>query len=152
MLDTRAIVVRLEGKEAVVEAVHGGGCGACAGGSCSSGSMSKMLCVKPRQFRVLNEIGARIGDEVEVSVAEGALLRSALTLYALPMALLFVGAVVGSSWAGASGHDAGAAAGAAAGLLLGFVLARIITLRQGGRAASSPVITRCVGAEKTAVL
>ncbi len=151
MLDTRAIVVRVEGKEAVVEAVHGGGCGACAGGSCSSGSMSKMLCVKPRQFRVRNEIGAQIGDEVEVSVAEGALLRSALTLYALPMALLFAGAVAGSSWAGAGGHDAGAAAGAAVGLLSGFALARIITSRPE-RAASSPVITRSVGADKTAVL
>ncbi len=150
MLDTRAIVVRLEGGEALVEAVHGG-CGACAGSGCSSGSMSKMLCVKPRQFRVRNGVGAQIGDEVEVSIAEGALLRSALTLYALPIALLFAGAAAASSLAGASGHDAGAAAGAAVGLLLGFTLARIITARPG-RAVSAPVITRCVGAGKTAVL
>ncbi len=148
MLDTRAIVVRLEGDEAVVEAVHGGGCGACSGANgCSSGSMSKMLCVKPRQFRVRNEIGARVGEEVEVSVAEGALLRSALTLYALPIALLFAGAIAGSAWAGAGAHDAGAAAGAAAGLLAGFALARIITKRQQSRSASAPAITRCVGAE-----
>lgn len=143
MLDTRAIVIRLEGEEAVVEAVHGGGCGACTGGSCSSSSMSKMLCVKPRQFRVRNQIGARIGQEVEVSVAEGALLRSALTLYALPLAFLFAGAVAGSGAAG----DAGAAAGAAGGLLTGFALARHITRRQQGRASSSPIITRCLGAE-----
>jgi sigma-E factor negative regulatory protein RseC len=153
MLDTRAIVVRLEGKEAVVEAVQGGGCGACAGGKgCSSGAMSKMLCVKPRQFLVRNDIGARVGEEVEVSVAEGALLRSALTLYALPMALLFAGALAGSAWAGASGHDAGSAVGAVVGLLAGFALARIVTSRRSSRAASAPVITRCVGAEKNAVL
>ncbi|HEY5994744.1 MAG TPA: SoxR reducing system RseC family protein [Gallionellaceae bacterium] len=153
MLDARAIVIRLEGEEAVVEAIHGGGCGACAGGQgCSSGSMSKMLCVKPRQFRVRNDIGARVGEEVEVSVAEGVLLRSALTLYALPMVLLFAGALLGSGWAGASSHDAGAAVGAVAGLLAGFALARTIIKRQHGRAAASPVITRCVNAEKSAIL
>ncbi len=151
MLDTRAIVVRLEGGEAVVEAVHAGGCGACTG-SCSSGSMSKMLCVKPRQFRVRNAIGARVGDEVEISVAEGALLRSALTLYALPLALLFAGAIAGSHWAGASGQDAGAALGAAAGLLAGFTLARHLTARQRSHEASVPVITRYAGAGKSAVL
>lgn len=148
MLGARAIVVRLEGEEAVVEALHGGGCGACAGGACSSGSMSKMLCVKPRQFRVRNKIGAHVGEEVEVSVVEGALLRSALILYALPMALLFVGAAAGSSRAG----DAGAAIGALAGLLSGFVLARIITRSRQALASASPVITRCLDAGKNAVL
>ncbi len=149
MLETRAIVVRAEGENAVVEAVHGGGCGACAGGSCSSASMSKMLCVKPRQFRVRNAIGARPGEEVEVSVAQGVLLRSALTLYALPMALLFVGAATGSGWAGAGVQDAGAAVGALAGLSLGFILVRIISSR---RAPALPVITRCVSVGKTVVL
>jgi sigma-E factor negative regulatory protein RseC len=148
MLDTRAIVVRLEGDEAVVEAVHGGGCGACTGGSCSSSSMTKMLCVKPRQFRVRNQIGARVGEEVEISVAEGALLRSALTLYALPLVLLFTFAATGSSQAG----DAGAALGAVAGLVIGFALAGIITRRQRALASAAPVITRCMGAGKSAIL
>lgn len=151
MLDTRAIVIRVEGEAAVVEAVHTGGCGACTG-SCSSGSMSKMLCVKPRQFRVRNAIGARIGDEVEVSVAEGVLMRSALTLYALPLVALFAGAFAGAHWVGSSGQDAGAALGAAAGLLAGFALARLIAARQRNLASSSPVITRHAGEGKSAVL
>lgn len=153
MLETRAIVVRLEGEEAVVEAVHGG-CGSCGNGNgCGSGNISKMLCVKPRQFRVRNGVGARVGEEVEVAVAEGALLRSALTLYALPLALLFAGALSGAHWlAGAGGNDAGAALGAVAGLLAGFALARLIVSRQRGRLGAYPAITRCGVADKSAIL
>jgi sigma-E factor negative regulatory protein RseC len=154
MLETRAIVIRLEGEEAVVEAVQGGGCGSCGGGNaCASGKMSQMFCVKPRQFRVRNGIGARVGEEVEVAVAEGALLRSALTLYALPMAMLFAGALSGAHWLGGSaGNDAGAALGALAGLLAGFALAGLIASRKRIQIASSPAITRCGSAGKSVIL
>jgi len=154
MLETRAIVIRLEGEEAVVEAVHGGGCGSCAGGNgCSSGALGQMFCVKPRQFRVRNGIGARVGEEVEVAVAEGALLRSALILYALPMSLLFAGALSGAHWlASVGGDDAGAALGAATGLLAGFALARVIAAWPRNRLASIPVIIRCGVAGKSAIL
>lgn len=148
MLETRAIVVRLEGEEAIVEAVQSGGCGACGGGGCSSSAMSQMFCVKPRQFRARNGIGARPGEEVQVAVAEGALLRSALILYALPIALLFGGAMAGSSLAGSPASDAGAAAGAVAGLAAGFALARFIISRRRTRAESFPAIIRCDSAGK----
>jgi len=145
MLETRAIVMQLEGAEAIVEAVQGGGCGLCAGSKgCGSGKMSQMLCVRPRQFRVRNEINARIGEEVQVAVADGVLLRSALTLYGLPLLLLFGGALLGSHWTGdAAGHDAGAALGAAIGLLLGFSLAGFLASRQRASSAAFPTIVRC---------
>lgn len=155
MLETRAIVVQLEGSEAIVEAVQSGGCGLCASGGkgCSSSKLSEMLCVKPRQFRVKNGINARIGEEVQVEVADGILLRSALTLYGLPLLLLFGGALLGSHWSnGAAGHDAGAAIGAAVGLLAGFLLAGFLASRQRASSAAYPSIVRCESMKNSAIL
>lgn len=130
MLETRAIVIKVEGREALVEAVHGGGCGACGGGSsCGSGKLAEAFCVRPRQFRARNEINAQAGEEVEISVRDGALFRSALTLYGVPLILLFAGAAAGEHWLGAAGRDGGAAIGALAGLLAGFALAARLSAR-----------------------
>lgn len=131
MIETRAIVIRTEGEEAVVEPLQtGGGCGACTGGACGSSKLAEAFCTRPRQFRARNGINAQVGEEVEISVRDGALFRSALTLYGLPLLLLFAGAVSGEHWIVAAGRDGGAAIGAAAGLLGGFSLAASISARQ----------------------
>lgn len=127
MLETRAIIVRLDGAEAVVEAMQGGGCGHCdSKNGCGGGKLSALFCTQPRRFRVHNGIDARVGDEVQVSVADGALLRSALIMYMLPLALLLLGATLGASLAdGVSRRDAYAVIGALFGLAAGFALARL---------------------------
>lgn len=154
MLETRAIVVRIEGSEAIVEAVRGGGCGLCAGGKgCGSGKLSEVLCVRPRQFRARNGINAGIGEEVRVVVADGMLLRSALTLYGLPLLLLFGGALLGAHWVGgAAGRDAGAAIGAGLGLLGGFLLAGFLASRLRASPAAFPDIIRCGGTDNSVTL
>lgn len=144
MLETRAIVIKLEGREAVVESLQGGGCGACGSQGCGSGKLAEALCVRPRQFRALNEANAQVGEEVEISVKDGALFRSALTLYGLPLVALFAGAVLGAyGSAGAAESDGGAAMGALVGLVGGFALAGMLAARQR-RAGSSatPSISR----------
>lgn len=153
MLETRAIVVQLEGAEAVVEAVHGGGCGLCSSNKgCGSGKLSKVFGVQSRQFRVRNEIDARIGEEVQVAVADGVLLRSALTLYGLPLLLLFGGALLGSYWiVGTAGRDVGSVIGASVGLLVGFPLAGFFASRQRASSAAFPAIARCENMNNSAI-
>lgn len=127
MLETRAIVIRVEGQDALVEAAREGGCGQCdSANGCGSGTLSRLFCSgKPRHFRVSNDIAARPGDEVQISVADGVLLRSALLLYMLPLALLLAGGFLGSQWAAdAAGRDGYAALGALLGLVAGFALAK----------------------------
>lgn len=125
MLEMRAVVTRVAGDEAVVRVV-GGGCGHCSSeGGCGSGALSRLFCsTKPREFTVRNQAAAREGDEVQVSLPDGVLLRGALKMYVLPLALLLAGGIAGAGMAekGASG-DLYAAAGALAGLLLGFIIA-----------------------------
>lgn len=131
MLETRATVVYLDGDEAVVAAKQGG-CGQCDSvNGCGSGKLAQLFCTQPRQFRVRNEVNARVGEEIQVSVADGVLLRSAATLYLLPLALLLAGALLGSYLAiDVVSRDSYAAAGALFGLIAGFALARFFTFRQ----------------------
>lgn len=143
MLEARAIVVELEGPEAIVEARQSGGCGHCDDAkSCGAGKLSQLFCVRPRRFRVRNAINAHIGEEVEVQIADGVLLRSALTVYFLPLLLALAGGTLGTHWAADyASADGYAAVGAATGLIAGFLLVKLSALRHP---AATPVIKRCV--------
>jgi sigma-E factor negative regulatory protein RseC len=142
MLETRAIVVQIDGQHALVEANQGNGCGQCNGKGCGTGKLSQLFCSKPRQFQVDNPINAAVGDEVIVSVMDGAVLRGIGLVYLLPLALLVAGAMLGSLCAAqAEQRDGFAAAGALVGLIGGFVLSRRIASRQT-RQQNRPYIAR----------
>ena len=143
MLEMRAIVIQVMGEEASVQPLSTGGCGHCdSEGGCGSGTLTKLFCSsKPRSFIVRNEAGAKVGDEVQVSIPDGVLLRGAVKMYVLPLILLLVGGIAGVGLAGvAAMRDAYAAAGAGIGLLLGFILARL-SPGVGRAVASSIVVT-----------
>lgn len=140
MLEARAIVIQLEGREAVVEARQSGGCGHCDDAKgCGAGKLSQLFCVRPRRFRVRNAINAHIGEEVEVQIADGVLLRSVLTVYFLPLLLALAGGMLGTGWADQANTDGYAAVGAALGLVAGFLLVRLTALRSP---ADAPTIRR----------
>ena len=131
MLETRAIVVQIEGRYALVNASQGNGCEQCNGKGCGSGKLTQLFCGKPRRFRVDNSIDARVGDEVIVSVADGAVLRGIGLVYLLPLALLVAGVLLGSLFATQmEQRDGYAAAGAGIGLIGGFILSRWIASRR----------------------
>jgi sigma-E factor negative regulatory protein RseC len=142
MIETRAIVIRLEGKEALVESTQGGGCGNCdSENGCGSGKLSQLFCSTPRRFRVRNDANAQVGSLVQVTLEEGVLLRSALLMYLLPLALLLGGALAGAQWANDDvNSDAWSAIGGLIGLSLGFVLVKVISLRRRLSAVAQPVI------------
>lgn len=143
MLEMRAIVIQVEGDEASVQPVGTGGCGHCSSeGGCGSGTLTKLFCSnKPRHFKVSNKARARVGDEVQVTIPDGALLRGAMKMYVLPLMLLLIGGIAGAGLAGdaAAGRDAYAVMGAVIGLVLGFVLARLSP--GGGQAVALSIVT-----------
>lgn len=125
MLETRAIVVQVDGKRAFVQASQGNGCGQCGGKGCGTGKLSQLFCSKPRQFEVENPVNAGVGDKVIVSVAEGAVLRGIGLVYLLPLLLLLIGATLGSLLAAQAGQrDFYAAIGALSGLAAGFAFVK----------------------------
>jgi len=142
MLETRAVIVQIEGQYAFVQASQANGCEQCSGKGCGAGKLSQLFCSKPRQFQVNNSINAGVGDEVIVSVAEGSVLRGISVVYLLPLLLLVMGAMLGNAWVEQPGQrDGYAAAGAIIGLAAGFVIAKWISLRQN-RNHSLPYIAR----------
>jgi sigma-E factor negative regulatory protein RseC len=131
MLETRAIIMQLEGQYALVKANRVNGCEQCQGKGCGVSKLSQLFCSKPRQFRVDNSINASIGDEVVISVAEGAVLRGIGLVYMLPLLLLVMGAMLGSVGVESLGQrDAYAVTGALLGLAGGFMIAKWIAVRQ----------------------
>ncbi len=116
MSETRGIVTAVDGDHALVR-TEDNGCGRChESGGCGGVRVSQMLCSAPREWRVLNPRGAKVGEAVRVAVDAGAVGASAMLIYVQPLLLLFAGAVIGSALFG----EAGALAGAGAGLIAGW--------------------------------
>ncbi|MBU0621254.1 MAG: SoxR reducing system RseC family protein [Gammaproteobacteria bacterium] len=139
MLEMRAIVTETVSDEATVQ-VLGSGCGHCnSEGGCGSGTLSKLFCsTKPRRFVVRNQVGAKVGDEVQVSLPDGILLRGALKLYVLPLVLLLAGGIAGAALASEGvSRDMYAVTGAVAGLLSGFAIAKLSSSGAGRAVATS---------------
>lgn len=139
MLEMRAIVTGVGNDEATVQ-VMGGGCGHCnSEGGCGSGTLSKLFCsTKPRRFVVRNQVRAKVGDEVQVSLPDGILLRGALKLYVLPLALLLAGGIAGAALSSEGvSRDIYAVSGAVAGLLSGFAIAKLSSSGAGRAVATS---------------
>lgn len=134
-MENRGIVTRVEGTYALVEVrPMSGGCGRChEAGGCGSHLLNEAL--RPQRmnsYRLMNGIGARIGDAVMISVPEGAVLRVALLAYLLPVLCLIVGAAIGTS---VYGEDRFALAGAVIGLMTGLLLLRLLQPRLARGAA-----------------
>ncbi|GAB5604764.1 SoxR reducing system RseC family protein [Sideroxyarcus sp. TK5] len=141
MNEMRAIVLSLHGSEAEIAPVGGNGCGHCASGNgCGSGKLSQLFCSsKPRSFKVGNAVNAQVGDEVNVGLPDGVLLRNSILMYVLPL-MCMLGAALLASGIFAGARDGAALLGAAAGLVAGFLVVRQLTKRSGMQAVVRSVV------------
>ena len=132
----RAIVRELDTDSALVE-VEQGGCGRChEQGGCGGQSLTQMFCSEPKRYRVVNHIGAGVGDRVVVAIAAGSVRKSANLGYVLPLTATIAGAMLGMQL----GEDQGAMLGAATGLLLSFIYVGRRTSNGTGFSATRPHI------------
>jgi positive regulator of sigma E activity len=115
-----AVVVAVAGREVWVEVPERApNCGSCkTADACQTGLLG--LSAGPRRYRLENRIGARVGDHVQLTVADGTVWRASLLSYVLPLLLAIGGAAIGQFAAG----DVGAVTGMLAGLGCGLVLLR----------------------------
>ena len=136
MIDAQGIITAVNGDTADV-LMDETGCGRChEEGGCGGHNLGKMLCRSPRSFRVLNPGHSAVGERVTVVIAEGAVQRSAMLAYVVPLLALFVGALSGSALAG----EAGAIVGALSGLLGGWLILRYAQTRGSPDRHSQPYI------------
>lgn len=147
MIETHAIVTRIEGDEAWVRvSERAGGCGRCdEPGGCRSIGLAQALKGPDPTFRLANPIGAKVGEPVLLRIAEGAPLRGALAMYGLGVALLLIGAACGQAIAPAGGADGFALAGGVGGLAVAFVLNRVLHRSRKWRRAFEVEIAKDTG-------
>jgi sigma-E factor negative regulatory protein RseC len=98
VIEQRGRVLRAEGGRAQIAPDHNLSCGSCvAHGGCSTKWITALFPRRETTFFMDNGIGARPGDAVIVGVDEQLLQRSSLLLYALPLAGLLAGGVLGEA-------------------------------------------------------
>lgn len=114
------------------------GCPACdAGKGCGAGIFGRLLKNRPVSVQVPNEIDARVGDAVQVGIAESGFLTLVLRLYAFPLVSGLVGIALG--YASARAFALGSLASDLSGLVGGFVLGSIAVIHSRARLREFPL-------------
>lgn len=125
MTESEGLVLRLDGEYIWVD--FQSGCSTCTTpGGCGLGSGRG----KP-SHRIRNTVGAKVGDTVIMSLADGAVWRAAFLCYVLPLLIALAAAALGRKLGG----DGGSVAGAVIGLAVGW-----LALRRGGQQQATPSI------------
>ncbi len=107
---------------AQVEPTEKSGCGACASSSsCGVSGLGKYFSHNRKSIAVRCDAGVQAGDELQLSMSEGELLKAGLLAYLLPTVLALTGAGVAAAF---GLGDIGAVLGAANGMAAGFLLGR----------------------------
>jgi len=141
MIETEAVVVKIEHAVAYVQAERKSSCSGCSESSCGTSVLANLFGQKTPLYRASNEVGAKVGDRVVVGMNESALFKGTLLLYLFPLLLLFVGAVAGSALAiTAEVKDGYSVAGAFIGLVAGFLGLKFLSPKMGLGRQFQPVI------------
>jgi sigma-E factor negative regulatory protein RseC len=133
MLEQTAEIIKTAPDGVWVQAVEPSGCGTCGGQGCSTRRIAELFQRKPRQFLVDCDLSLSPGDRVVVGIARGSVLRSALRVYGVPLALMLGGALAAQAL---QPGDGSALVGMLLGGLVGWLAAR------GGRAVRPVVLRR----------
>lgn len=145
MLEAEGVIVKIGQEGVFVETSRASACGSCSSkDGCGTSTLSQLLGNKSSSFKVLNPIGATLGERVVIGMEEAALLKSSLLVYLLPLTFLLAGAITGGWLAPARLLDAYAAGGMGIGLVVGFVALKMIAARAGTNRQFQPVILRRV--------
>lgn len=148
MIEETARVLELDGRFAWVEATRTSACGACESNKgCGTSVLSKVFAGKTTRLRVINEVGAVVGEQVMVGLDESAFLRGSLAMYLIPLLGLIGGGLCGQWLALTNGGNAelSSALGAVAGLVSGLVWLRGFSRRIADDLRYQPVIVRRLG-------
>jgi sigma-E factor negative regulatory protein RseC len=139
-------IVTAEPGTARVKTIPPSACKACSSrGSCSSGGG------KEREVDVINTVGAKDGDLIQISIETGALLKATFLLYVFPILIMIIGGTIGNFLGQRlSLNPSFMSAGTAIGT---FILAMAFVRSQAGKMALNlryrPKITRIISRGKT---
>ncbi len=115
MITEQGTVQEIKKKYAVIRVQKSSACDQCSSrGSCD-------ISGKEMIMEVINELNAKAGDIVEISMPEGTLMKASFLVYFLPVIALLIGAFSGNALSGALNVGP-----APASILGGFLLMGIV--------------------------
>lgn len=89
MIEETAVVVELQGDQAVIEVTRQSSCGQCAAQKgCGTTVFAGWFGARLNRMQVANAINAGIGDRVVVGLDESSLFKASLLVYLLPLLLM----------------------------------------------------------------
>lgn len=146
MIEEPGQVVQAGGGYAWVETRPRTACDSCGSSDgCGTGALSKAFGRRNNRIRVIDTVGCTPGDRVILGLDEAALLRSSLVLYAVPLIMMILAALVGRTVLGPwlqSDPETVAMVSGVLGLVFGFAWARRFGRRAAGDSRYQPVILR----------
>lgn len=125
---------------AILEIERKTACGLCGKTrGCGNSIWGKLFAHQSSAFKAQNHINAKVGDSVIVGINETALLKSAFLLYILPLATLFIGAILAMQ---ISSNQSASIIGAAIGLVIGLTWVKGHSASNSYFLLQQPVILR----------
>jgi len=144
MLTEEGIIENVYGERATVLIRRSAACAHCdSQGACEVADDKTMHIV------LLNELHARIGDRVQISLPSNSLLKLSFVVYFLPVVALVIGASLGDVWGPFFQMKSvtGSIFGGGIGLLGTYFIMKWVNRRAGERMEYRPRITRVFSAE-----
>ncbi len=146
MLEETARVVKVDEDAVWVETQRRSTCGSCsASKGCGTAAISRALGKRRSIVRVLSSMPLKTGDQVIIGIRERALVKGSLAVYAVPVLLLLLGALLGELgaqrflWQSA---EAGGLVLGISGFAAGLLWLRRFTRRIRSDADFQPVVLR----------
>lgn len=135
----RGIVQQAGGSTATIRIQKSSYCATC-------GSRDKCQTLSDRDMliEVTNDLHAKEGDQVEITVPTRSLLKLSLLVYLLPIVLLIVGAYIGGEWAQSSQSDPTlpSVIGGMGAMILSFLILKGFDRKLRGKQEYSPRMLR----------
>jgi sigma-E factor negative regulatory protein RseC len=123
MIETTARVVSSDNGAVMVQPSTQSGCGGCGSRSvCGVSGLGKYFSRNRKSIAVKCDANVHAGEELQLSMSEGDMLKAGLLAYLLPSVLALVGASVAAAY---GWGDVGAVLGAAAGVTVGLLMGRL---------------------------
>lgn len=98
MIEERASVVEVADGRVWVETRRKSACGQCSvNKGCGTASLDRFFGERRNRIEVIADAAYAVGDEVLIGLRDDALLRGAVAVYLLPLAMLMVAALLGKS-------------------------------------------------------
>jgi len=141
MIEESGTVVAVHGDSVWVQTIRQSACQSCsARAGCGQRVLARMSGGRASQVLVANGLGARVGDQVVIGIAEQALMKASLLVYFMPLVFLVLAAVAADQWLGAG--EGGSILAGLAGLAAGFGLVALFQRRHSKDATLQPRLLR----------